>query len=585
MKQIIINGVKYTPNVNCFKVRNKWTPIEELSLDTFTKELDHTHKLIAYVDVDNVVKYTSKTIQIEVPSKTIYTLCASKLEEFSDGLVPHPNNPNIYIILGLIYRIPTFQKFTPKTKVYSVTDSTNVLKPYSEIENNLTFLNKYTYGIELETVGVPINIEDVNALGFHELYDGSINGPEYASGVMKPNNFHHLEYFLKLLKTLSKHDHTCSLHVHVGNVQYTSDNLCAIYSLFQRLQEDLNLLIAPYKKDYKFLYNKQKDHCQNLPLMPVVSALTIKDLFRLPPDVSNEALNEYISRSSKWNLLGRYYTVNFLNYICKSFPNNTIELRSLQMTFNYDYVLTWLIINTAIIDYAVNNTKKILDKKEKIQIEDCLAFLIKDEEVLEKVLHNYYKIKNIIYNKKHLAVDLNTNSMLLDDHLDVLKPIQSDSIIKQSNISSELVKIDTKKLMDLKLTITPQHINVGPISVNLQGNYSFPTNSDAYQILENVIVKLEALDTEFERTKKYVILGKDLNTRSNNMYKDVNIEHYVIIDNTTAYYKVQNSTGNIKVVQSIGCNYLYRDRQSLSSTSTEDMPPWMEDTESSQEEE
>ena len=63
--------------------------------------------------------------------------------------------------------------------------------------------------------------------------------------------------------------------------------------------------------------------------------------------------------------MSRYYYVNFTNYIMKM-RNNTVELRLLQGTFNSDRILFWLLINIAIIEYALNNSLKIIDSKEKI---------------------------------------------------------------------------------------------------------------------------------------------------------------------------------------------------------------------------
>lgn len=557
MRKVIINGRKYIPNMEVFKVRNKWTLAEKTAMDTFTGKLDLITNLSAYVDIDNIIKYSSNLITVELPKLVIVSICKSRLDDFKNQLIPHPTDNNKYVILGKNYNFNRSDRFQPKNKTYSVTESKDKLAPYTELENGLDFLQKYTYGIELETVGLDINKQEVNTLGFHELYDGSITGPEYATDVMKYNNLHHVEYFLKLLKTVSKHDHTCSLHIHIGNVEYNPDNLCAIYSLFQRLQEDLNLLIAPYKKDYKFLYEKQKDHCQNLPLVPKLTEVDIKELFRLPTSKADLLL--YITRSSKWNLLGRYYTVNFLNYICKHFPNNTIECRSLQMTFNYDYALTWLIINTSIIHYAINNIKKVLDKKEKIQIEDCLNYLISDPIILERVTSNYHKIKNIIYSRKYLDSDYNTNSMLLDECLRDLVPITTSFAPINNDCFNSLVKIDIKKIQSLKLVITPEHKELGPFSLRLSGNWVFPAMSDIEQLLQHLVDVMDSSNLELSHDEKYVIPGTNIRCGSLPMYRDSKILHYATIENGTIYYKVEQN-GAIQI-KSIGCSYLYKKKK------------------------
>lgn len=551
---VVIDDKSYIPEVTAFKVRNKWTPKELLELDTYTNNLDLKSKLQSYIDIDNIEKFTSELINIELPNRKIISICKSKLNIYNKELIIHPLNKNKYIILGQSYRFKPTSKFQQSSKVYSVEQSKDELEPYTSIENDLSFLKDYTFGVELETVGVPLQKSEANALGFHELYDGSIIGPEYTTGIMTYNNFHHLEYFLKLLKTTSLHDHTCSLHIHVGNVKYSDSNLCSIYSLFQRLQEDLNLLIAPYKKDYKFLYNKQKDHCQNLPLIPDLNATAIKDLFKLP---HRSDLTEYIARSNKWNLLGRYYTVNFLNYICKQFPNNTIELRSLQMSFNYDYVLTWLIINTAIIDYATKNSKKVLDKREKIQIEDVLSHFITNEKILQKVLNNYHKIKNIIYNKKYLDNDLNTNSMYLDDNLSSIEPIINSSVVTSSSAYVDLIKIKSAKKIVNNYDITDDHIRLKGFAINALGNYSFPSDDDM-QLLIKIIknAMLFAYSPTFKSYEKYVTFGSNVKCNNDNLlFSRIDIEWYCLIENNTLSLVVKQD-GLVKI-EEIDISELY----------------------------
>lgn len=531
-----IDGKNYIKNVEVFKISNRWVHKDLVELDTFTNRLNLKSKLISYIDLDNTEKFTSKIINIYFKRKTI-NMCESILSKHDKTFTRHPYNSNIYIVLGEGYEFPVRQRFSPKKKVYSVSDSPEEAPVYSEIDNNLDFLKPYTFGIELETSGIPLEKRDVAELGFYELYDGSIIGPEYASGIMNYKNLHYVEYFLNLLKTISYHDHTCSLHIHVGNVNYTEDNLCSIYSLFQRLQEDLNLLIAPYKKDYNFLYNKQKDHCQNLPLIPVLNSENIKYLFKIPDDTN---LNDYVTGTSKWNLGGRYYTVNFLNYICKKQPNKTIELRSLQMTFNYDYFLTWLLINTAIIDYAVNNVKKVLDKKEKIQIEDVLSNFIPNEVILKNVINNYHELKNIIYSRKFLHNDTSTSSMTLDKNI-ILNSIIPSVVENNEGIIKKLSNIDVrsmimKRLDNVDLT---KCVETDALKLSLAGGYSIPDIQFCDQVLtyihKSLVETLPALDYNTD----YVIPHEKIVCSSGRVYSDVKINNYCVIHQGNLYYIVK----------------------------------------------
>lgn len=439
--KIVIDGISYRKDIDTIKLRNRYYLKKDVAKDTYTKEYELKKNLVFYLSFDNTIQYTSKPIAIKLSNDAIYTSCESILKDHEE-LVLNPLNLSEYISLDMSYTFPN-HKFTPDRKIYNIEHYSRPIKEYTdkELPSAYDFLKSYTYGFELETTGVPLDEKFTNNSGFAMLYDGSITGPEYTTAIMKSSNFHHLYDFMKLLSSVSSHDSTCSFHIHIGNVAYSDINLKAMYSLFQRLQEDLNLLIAPYKKDYMYLAQKQKDHCQNLPLMSPCEVSDIKELFNLR-DYSTQDLRSYITRGDKWNMRGRYYSVNFLNYLCKEFPNNTVEIRSLQMTFNFDYVLTWLMINVAIIKYATEQSKTVLDKKVKIQLEDCLEYAIKDSSLLSVILRNIRDIKNTIYRKKYIEHSMLTNTHLLDSILHNTIHSYNISTTNYNNFSKKFNNLD-----------------------------------------------------------------------------------------------------------------------------------------------
>lgn len=439
--KIVIDDISYKKDIDTIKIRNRYYLKKDVAIDSYTKEYELKKNLIFYLAFDNTIQYTSKPILIKLPNGTTYTSCASILNDHEE-LIINPLNLSEYISLDMFYSFPS-HKFAPSRKIYNIEHYSRPIKDYTDkdLPSAYDFLKSYTYGFELETTGLPLDEKFVNDSGFAMLYDGSINGPEYTTAVMKSSNFHHLNDFMKILKSISSHDSTCSFHIHIGNVPYSDTSLKAMYSLFQRLQEDLNLLIAPYKKDYMYLAQKQKDHCQNLPLISPCEVSDIKELFHLR-DYTTQDLRSYITRGDKWNMRGRYYSVNFLNYICKEFPNNTVEIRSLQMTFNFDYILTWLMINVAIIKYATEQSKTVLDKKVKIQLEDCLEYAIKDPNLLSLVLYNIRDIKNTIYRKKYIEHSMLTNTHILDSILNNNIKSYNISTNNYNNFGDKVSKLD-----------------------------------------------------------------------------------------------------------------------------------------------
>jgi hypothetical protein len=252
---------------------------KKLIFNTYTGKRTRMANLIPYVDLEGIIKYSSKTINVYLPSGEWYPICKSILEKYGDQLL-YVKEYNAYLILGATYSLPPSSKYNPSSRVYTLDNYNKELTPYSELNNDdFSFLAPYTFGFELETNSSYIAEEVAAQNGFATLYDGSINGKEYTSMPMNYKNFHHLHLMLDFLKTAASHDSTCSFHCHIGSVKYSDENLKSIYSLFQRLQEDLNLLIAPYKKNYSYLAAKNKDHCQNLPLIDYITSNKVKELF------------------------------------------------------------------------------------------------------------------------------------------------------------------------------------------------------------------------------------------------------------------------------------------------------------------
>lgn len=261
---------------------------------------------------------------------------------------------------------PDFDKLCKKE--YATSDKFNFMK------------NKFTYGFELETSAGQFILKNPEDYGFMTLYDGSITGHEYASVPLVPAQFKTLEDFCAELQKNHLTNRFCSVHVHVGNVPYSAKNLLAIYSLFYRLQDELHSIVSPFKKDLKFLSNKlrgeAKDHCQYLPKLP---APNIENFHAAFFRWSGLDISDYRTTKSakiltdvqKWNVESRYFFVNFTNYCFKE--GGTIELRLLQGSLNSDRILNWTLINSAIIEYALNNIDKILDAREKIFLEDCIS--------------------------------------------------------------------------------------------------------------------------------------------------------------------------------------------------------------------
>lgn len=417
-KKVAKPASKITENNNKKQINIKGTLYDEelCAIDTYTNEYNLKEKLTPYADFSSNLKFSSKTSSIVYRNKTI-TLCDSLLKDYNKELF-YLESSKKYYFLNENKNNLNVKKYSPSNKIYSLEDSPYKINKYETLENDLNFLKDYTFGIELETSGSIIQELDAIKLGFATLYDGSINGPEFVSGVMKYNNFHFLASFLDVIKRFSLINDQCSLHFHIGNIEYTPKNLFSLYNLFQRLQDELFLLVAPYKRDFMFLANKGKDHCKGLPRLPVDDINELYELLGVTRLVnSEEEKKQFLYNKKKWDILGRYFSVNFINFICKPTQNKTVEIRSLQMTYNLDYILTWLFANMSVINYALKYPDIVLERKKKIVLKDCIEEFIPVKFVktlltniknLSKFFHNAYHInRNNLQNLENLEIEIN----------------------------------------------------------------------------------------------------------------------------------------------------------------------------------
>ena len=433
---ILHNGVEYTLNVNIFDIKGKYYLKNELSTDTATGQLAPSNTLHKYLLPNtNKVLYTSKPILL---IGGIYgggmTSCKSILEGNKD-LIPYVSRKNAYINVNDTWIYDTVRP----EKIYNISQYNKSFASKVDVPNNLSdILKEYTFGFEIETNQGFIPEALSRKFQFAQLYDGSINGVEFTSTPFTANNLHYLSNFLVNLNTAFSYNEYCSLHIHIGGIKFSEENLLVIYTLYQRLQDELTSIIAPYRKDPKYIGTKSKDHCRNLPrlLKPEVS-----EVYRLFLGDNYKSLlkTDLLDQTSKWNVHGRYYNVNFLNYIFKPNDQKTIEIRSSQSSFDMNYITTWLLVNVSIIDYAIKNTGKILANKEKVLLSECIDSLLEKHPDLKNSLnYNLHTIKNTIYNEYHINERLMINELGRSTNLfkNKLRPLYFDQTSKKLDYNS-----------------------------------------------------------------------------------------------------------------------------------------------------
>lgn len=408
---IVRDGVELEKNKDVFLIDGKWVKKELTAIDNYTGKrvvTKNANLVRVYNKINSTNKvYTSKPINI---NGSIF--CASILEEHKD-ICKHLYSDDVYCLNKHV--IPINNNPNRHTNYSYVSKPiNNVVLPSKNIYPSL--FSKYTYGIEIETSNGDLSDEQLSKYGFTTLYDGSISGHEVVSMPLRADNLFILKEFFHRLGKCTNIDSTCSLHIHIGNIKRTEANLCRLYDIFYKLQDELWNLIPYYKRDMNYLKKLSKDYVKNLIKLDV-NIENILGFFGLAgysfSDV--KSLSRFFNNTKKWNIDGRYHAINFINYICN--PAGTIELRLLQSTFCWTLIQTWLFVNTMIIDYALNNF--IIDSKNKISIEDIVnSYTGISSEFRSKLLTNINTIKSFYFNAIMSRTNLHNDLNRIDRELD-----------------------------------------------------------------------------------------------------------------------------------------------------------------------
>lgn len=265
-------------------------------------------------------------------------------------------------------------------KNYSIPESNSLLK---DLDFNVT--KNYTFGVEFETSKGSIPHRICNKLGLLPLRDGSIQGLEYVTIPLQGNKgVSAISSILEELKYRTEYDDDCSLHIHIGNLPRTESFFLSLYKLLFMLQDEIFDLFPLYKKQN--LNIKRKHYTKPFPYKETIMML---DKNITPDNIKSNfnVLYRFLSMgynydqvgcninnikahpsdpggNSKWNIRTRYHFVNLIPLL---FGNKeTIEFRIHTSTVDKAKVINYLILCCAIIDYAINNEKMILESSSSL---------------------------------------------------------------------------------------------------------------------------------------------------------------------------------------------------------------------------
>lgn len=350
---------------------------------------------------------------------TIYVKSKEKIDEIVNRLqlTLGANNPNVYYAkreLNFMDRPQPYRKFNniyykqsfdsvygKKLTIEDLKDK-NIQKTVQNINkkniqmgvSTLTYKEfeniKYTYGIELETIIGRFEDSEVEHLNVKAVHDGSLRdedgnsplGGEYVTGVLVGDaGLAQLYELCRVLNTKCKVDKRCGNHVHIGNLNWNTEDVVYSYVLAELLENEIFSTLPKSRRNNSYCRPIDK-----LLINDFKELVSIKS--KAEYDIKLDEMYEKIYQVA----VGRNYSKNlhkkfnkntnhpqgpkcgydkssqrycWLNYVTLLFNtkevnnSHTLEFRPMSGTLNYIKIKNWLKLCMAFCYFVENNKSDI----------------------------------------------------------------------------------------------------------------------------------------------------------------------------------------------------------------------------------
>lgn len=369
------------------KYKNKYYPENSFFTDNYTKTNIPKERMSPCISIDAnkrmLQTWSSACIRIYVGSE-LMTICKSSIE----------NHPHLFVQYKNRYYLKGYKRIQPCIKGTKIYNLENLDIYYDSLVNPVKNPLFYPIGFEFETSNGELDEEYLQTLGVYKIYDGSITGHEYVSIPYTTDTLGNYFEFLNYASIFTSIDKYCSIHINIGVGLYDSLFLVGLYKLYLRLQDEIDLLIPSYKKDFMFLASKRKDHCKNL---PYIHNIDEEKILQAIFGTSNlRSIRSNIESIAKYNQIWRYYALNFTKYV-----NNkgVLEFRILPSIYAHKYNFFFIYLFQALVKYAKNNYTKIVDNKIKIELEDVLD--IYPDDLKSELVNLMKSLKDLFFKLKY----------------------------------------------------------------------------------------------------------------------------------------------------------------------------------------
>lgn len=239
-----------------------------------------------------------------------------------------------------------------------------------------------SFGVEIETIRG--NIYEYSDLNCKSVYDGSVSGNEYVTGVLKGDyGFNHLK---KICDRINDESHeinsTCGIHVHIGGT-FNRRFTIMLLKLCYQIQEDIWIMLPPSRTSNSF--------CKLIPTWASeISFQNFREkLGRYIYGSADDKLDRHRNKKCRHDHYAstRYRWVNINNFSTNS-GKPTVEFRCHGASTNYEKIRNWTLMCMAIVRYAESNQRRIYSDVSTITLKEVIMSSLGDN--IGKQIYDYY---------------------------------------------------------------------------------------------------------------------------------------------------------------------------------------------------
>jgi hypothetical protein len=274
----------------------------------------------------------------------------------------------------------------------------------------LTGGKKYTFGVEVETSAgwVP-----KNTLQKHELTcvgDRSCGAGEYVTGVLHGDRG--IELLKKQVKSIARNctvDNRCSVHVHIGGVNFTKYHGIYAVKLGASIEEDLYKICPPSRTpDMKYCHGIKRYEAINLDNYKDWLGAFIfgnNEYNMTTEDIKNGKfrLNERDRRLFERELFrwcaGRYKWLNLVNMLTVS-RFDTLEIRIFAGSTNFTKIYNYVLMSMAFM-WCVENAPGPIMRGE-MTLKKMISLAYKRQPALKRRLVNFINMRTNKFNRTNI---------------------------------------------------------------------------------------------------------------------------------------------------------------------------------------